>query len=72
MNNLLKHQLEMNTQSLLSQKQQQQTSKPIKLSRCKVVNYILFPELKEKNYLDKKSYEQDLVNLVKRNANIVI
>lgn len=43
-----------------------------KMSRCRVVNYILFPELNEQNFFDKNQFENEIVNLVKQHAKIVI
>lgn len=40
------------------------------LSRCKVVNYILFPELKEQDYINRKEYEKAVFNLVKKNYSV--
>jgi hypothetical protein len=40
------------------------------LSRCKVVNYILFPELKEQDYINRKEYEKAVFNLVNKNYSV--
>jgi RNA recognition motif-containing protein len=42
----------------------------IKKTRCKVVNYILFPELREKYYSTRQDYESELVRLIKTNCTI--
>ena len=37
-------------------------------TRCRVVNYILFPELREQYFASKREYDKALVNLVKNNC----
>jgi RNA recognition motif-containing protein len=42
----------------------------LKRTRCKVVNYILFPELSEQYYSTRKEYESELVRLIKKNCTL--
>ena len=39
-----------------------------KKSRCRLVNYLLFPEVKEENFTTKTDYNNILIELIKKNC----